>query len=111
MVFGLGSLASAFGPRPALLGGGAAMLAMPRSAQAEPCIQTTGLVFQVGLARLTEADPVKRRVHFTPANLVTNLHRSLEHGQTRRALSDGSKSGPRITDRPPSWIAVREYRC
>ncbi len=25
-------------------------------------------------------------LHFTPANLVTNLHRSLEHGQTRRAL-------------------------
>lgn len=25
-------------------------------------------------------------VHFTPANLHTNLHRSLEHGQTRRAL-------------------------
>ena len=26
------------------------------------------------------------RVHFTPANLVTNLHRSLEHEQTKRAL-------------------------
>nr|WP_205598067.1 N-succinylarginine dihydrolase [Caulobacter sp. 17J65-9] len=26
------------------------------------------------------------RVHFTPANLVTNLHRSLEHEQTTRSL-------------------------
>ena len=32
-------------------------------------------------------DSADRRVHFTPANLVTNLHRSLEHAQTQRALS------------------------
>lgn len=32
------------------------------------------------------ADSADGRVHFTPANLVTNLHRSLEHQQTRRAL-------------------------
>lgn len=33
------------------------------------------------------ADSTDGRVHFTPANLVTNLHRSLEHEQTQRALS------------------------
>lgn len=32
------------------------------------------------------ADAADGRVHFTPANLVTNLHRSLEHRQTKRAL-------------------------
>jgi succinylarginine dihydrolase len=32
------------------------------------------------------ADSVDGKVHFTPANLVTNLHRSLEHQQTKRAL-------------------------
>ena len=32
------------------------------------------------------ADSADGRVHFTPANLHTNLHRSLEHAQTRRAL-------------------------
>lgn len=32
------------------------------------------------------ADSADGRVHFTPANLVTNLHRSLEAGQTTRAL-------------------------
>ncbi len=32
------------------------------------------------------ADSADGRVHFTPANLVTNLHRSLEHQQTKRAL-------------------------
>ena len=32
------------------------------------------------------ADSGDGRVHFTPANLVTNLHRSLEHAQTKRAL-------------------------
>jgi len=32
------------------------------------------------------ADSADGRVHFTPANLVTNLHRSLEHEQTKRAL-------------------------
>jgi len=32
------------------------------------------------------ADSADGRVHFTPANLVTNLHRSLESGQTTRAL-------------------------
>ncbi len=32
------------------------------------------------------ADSADGRVHFTPANLVTNLHRSLEHRQTTRAL-------------------------
>ncbi len=32
------------------------------------------------------ADSADGRVHFTPANLVTNLHRSLEHAQTQRAL-------------------------
>lgn len=32
------------------------------------------------------ADSADGRVHFTPANLVTNLHRSLEHRQTQRAL-------------------------
>ncbi|MBB5661648.1 N-succinylarginine dihydrolase [Brevundimonas halotolerans] len=32
------------------------------------------------------ADAVDGRVHFTPANLITNLHRSLEHQQTKRAL-------------------------
>lgn len=32
------------------------------------------------------ADSGDGRVHFTPANLVTNLHRSLEHQQTKRAL-------------------------
>ena len=32
------------------------------------------------------ADSADGRVHFTPANLHTNLHRSLEHQQTRRSL-------------------------
>lgn len=32
------------------------------------------------------ADSGDGRVHFTPANLVSNLHRSLEHPQTTRAL-------------------------
>jgi len=32
------------------------------------------------------ADAADGRVHFTPANLLTNLHRSLEGGQTTRAL-------------------------
>ncbi len=32
------------------------------------------------------ADSADGRVHFTPANLVTNLHRSLEHAQTKRSL-------------------------
>jgi succinylarginine dihydrolase len=32
------------------------------------------------------ADAADGRVHFTPANLHTNLHRSLEHQQTKRAL-------------------------
>lgn len=32
------------------------------------------------------ADAADGRVHFTPANLVTNLHRSLEHAQTKRSL-------------------------
>lgn len=32
------------------------------------------------------ADSTDCRVHFTPANLHTNLHRSLEHAQTKRAL-------------------------
>ena len=32
------------------------------------------------------ADSADGRVHFTPANLVTNLHRSLEGAQTTRAL-------------------------
>lgn len=32
------------------------------------------------------ADTADGRVHFTPANLITNLHRSLEHDQTKRAL-------------------------
>lgn len=32
------------------------------------------------------ADTQDRRVHFTPANLTTNLHRGLEAGQTARAL-------------------------
>lgn len=32
------------------------------------------------------ADAHDGRVHFTPANLITNLHRSLEHDQTKRAL-------------------------
>ncbi len=32
------------------------------------------------------ADAADGRAHFTPANLHTNLHRSLEHAQTRRAL-------------------------
>ncbi|QYF87539.1 N-succinylarginine dihydrolase [Brevundimonas sp. PAMC22021] len=33
------------------------------------------------------ADSADGRVHFTPANLHTNLHRSLEHEQTKRALN------------------------
>ena len=33
------------------------------------------------------ADSADGRVHFTPANLHTNLHRSLEHAQTKRALA------------------------
>lgn len=32
------------------------------------------------------ADSADGRVHFTPANLVTNLHRSLEHRQTQASL-------------------------
>ena len=32
-------------------------------------------------------DAADGRVHFTPANLLTNLHRSLEHRQTQRALA------------------------
>ena len=33
------------------------------------------------------ADSADGRVHFTPANLVTNLHRSLEHQQTHASLN------------------------
>jgi len=33
------------------------------------------------------ADSADGRVHFTPANLHTNLHRSLEHAQTKRSLT------------------------
>lgn len=33
------------------------------------------------------ADSADGRVHCTPANLHTNLHRSLEHAQTKRALN------------------------
>lgn len=33
------------------------------------------------------ADSGDGRVHFTPANLTTNLHRSLEHRQTQRSLN------------------------
>lgn len=33
------------------------------------------------------ADAGDGRVHFTPANLTTNLHRSLEHRQTQRSLN------------------------
>lgn len=33
------------------------------------------------------ADAGDGRVHFTPANLTTNLHRSLEHRQTKRTLN------------------------
>jgi succinylarginine dihydrolase len=33
------------------------------------------------------ADSADGRVHFTPANLVTNLHRSLEHAQTKASLN------------------------
>lgn len=33
------------------------------------------------------ADTADARVHFTPANLVTALHRSIEHAQTQTALS------------------------
>jgi succinylarginine dihydrolase len=32
------------------------------------------------------ADSADGRVHFSPANLITNLHRSLEHAQTKRSL-------------------------
>jgi succinylarginine dihydrolase len=32
------------------------------------------------------ADSGDGRIHFTPANLHTNLHRSLEHAQTKRSL-------------------------
>jgi succinylarginine dihydrolase len=32
------------------------------------------------------ADSGDGKVHFTPANLATNLHRSIEHPQTKRAL-------------------------
>ena len=32
-------------------------------------------------------DAADGRVHFTPANLLTNLHRSLEHAQTGRGLA------------------------
>jgi succinylarginine dihydrolase len=32
------------------------------------------------------ADSGDARIHFTPANLHTNLHRSLEHAQTKRSL-------------------------
>ena len=33
------------------------------------------------------ADSADGRVHFTPANLQANLHRSLEHAQTQRSLT------------------------
>lgn len=46
------------------------------------------------------ADSGDGRVHFTPANLHTNLHRSLEHGQTRRALEALFSA--------PDWFAVHD---
>jgi len=33
------------------------------------------------------ADTADQRVHFTPANLASKLHRAIEHGETRRSLS------------------------
>jgi succinylarginine dihydrolase len=33
------------------------------------------------------ADTSDERVHFTPANLASKLHRAIEHGETRRSLS------------------------
>lgn len=46
------------------------------------------------------ADSRDGRVHFTPANLVTNLHRSLEHQQTKRALE--------ALFPDPSWFTVHD---
>lgn len=42
------------------------------------------------------ADAADGRVHFTPANLITNLHRSLEHQQTKRALGALFPDTPRF---------------
>ncbi|MDR5750310.1 MULTISPECIES: N-succinylarginine dihydrolase [unclassified Caballeronia] len=33
------------------------------------------------------ADTADERVHFTPANLASKLHRAIEHGETRRSLA------------------------
>ena len=46
------------------------------------------------------ADSGDGRVHFTPANLHTNLHRSLEHRQTKRALDALFPN--------PEWFAVHD---
>jgi succinylarginine dihydrolase len=48
----------------------------------------------------SSADAADGRVHFTPANLITNLHRSLEHAQTKRALD--------ALFRDPSRFAVHD---
>lgn len=45
-------------------------------------------------------DAADGRVHFTPANLVSTLHRSLEPPQTRRAL-ERLFPGPRFAVHPP----------
>ena len=46
------------------------------------------------------ADSCDGRVHFTPANLHTNLHRSLEHAQTKRSLD--------ALFPDPTWFAVHD---
>ncbi|MHC3127400.1 N-succinylarginine dihydrolase [Brevundimonas sp. GN22] len=55
------------------------------------------------------ADSADGRVHFTPANLVTNLHRSLEHEQTQAALNalfpDASKFAVHPALTPVSHLA------
>ena len=47
------------------------------------------------------ADAADGRVHFTPANLQTNLHRSLEGEQTRRALQRLFPDPARFAVHPP----------
>ncbi len=55
------------------------------------------------------ADSADGRVHFTPANLVTNLHRSLEHQQTQASLNalfpDASRFAVHDALRPVSHLA------
>ncbi len=71
-------------------GGSDAMVIETAARQAPELLNTAcsaSSMWAANAATVTpSADAADRRVHFTPANLLTNLHRSLEGGQTARAL-------------------------